>query len=79
MEGWCLWFLKLYLMARKTFRKFGSGGPVITRKAWVIAHEKMGIERNSSFMALKCKISRNGHGGAMTMVPKVVLDDLEIF
>jgi len=37
-----------------------------------IAHENMGIERISTFMALKCKTKRNSHGEAMTNVPRVI-------
>jgi len=56
-------------MARKYLRRSGFGGPGPTRKAWAIAHENMAIEQNNSFFAVKRKQTRNGHGGAVTMVP----------
>jgi len=56
-------------MARKYFKRSGSGGPGPTRKAWAIAYENMEIGRNSSYLAVKRKQTRNGHGGAVTMVP----------
>jgi len=64
-----LWFLRSYFMARKIFRRSGSGGPGPTQKAWAIAYENMEIRRNSSYLVVKLKQTRNGHGGAVTMVP----------
>ena len=56
-------------MARKNFRRPGSGGPGTSWKAWAIAYENMKIGRYSSYFAVKRKRTRNGHGGAVNMVP----------
>jgi len=66
-------------MARRSFRRSGSGGPGPTRKEWAIAHEYMEIGRNSSFMVVKCNKTRNGHSGAVNMVLQVVFDGPKIF
>jgi len=39
------------------------------RKVWAIVKENMEIGQNSSFMAVKCQNTRNGKGGAVTIVP----------
>jgi len=52
MAGWWLLFLRSYLMAQKNFRRSGSGP---SWKAWAVAHENMGIRRNSSFLAVNAK------------------------
>jgi len=55
-------------MAHKNLRLYGSGRPGPTQKAWDIAHENLRIGRNSSFLDVKCKKMRNGHGRVVTMV-----------
>jgi len=71
--GQWLWFLRSYLMAQNNFWRSGSEGPRPTRKAWAIAHENMGIEQNSSFLAVKRKTNEecSWRGGGYGSVGRI--------
>jgi len=67
MAGRRLWFLRSYLMARKILGDWSPG----TRshlEGVAIAHENKAIRQNSSFLAVKSKTTKNGHGREVAMV-----------
>jgi len=54
-------------------------GPTHSEGVGYVAHVNMEIVQNSSFLAVIHKNTRNGHGGAVTMVPYVVFVGSEKF
>jgi len=63
-------------MARISLRRSRSGGSQPTRK---VADENMLMGLNSSFLAVKHKIMRNGHGEVVIMVLYVIFDGPKLF